>query len=397
MKKYKYLIVGGGMTADSAVHGIREVDRDGEVGLLGDETEPPYNRPLLSKGLWKNKTVKDIWRGTEACGVDLLLGRRAVALDATTKLVTDDRGEVYAFDKLLLATGGTPRRLHSDDTGVLYYRTLQDYRGLRAMTEQKQRFAVIGGGFIGSEIAAALAMNGKSVVMGFLESGLCGRIFPVEISHFLNRYYQEKGVRLFSGRGLAKLERVGEAFTVRLEDGTTFTVDGVIAGLGIVPNLELAAQAGLAVDSGIVVDGLLRTTNPDIFAAGDVASFFNPALNLRLRVEHEDNANTMGKRAGRNMAGEEEPYDHLPFFYSDLFDHGYEAVGQTDPSLETFVHWEEPNRKGAVFYLNNGCVRGVLLWNNFGKVDEARKLISTPGSGNAAALQAWYREKVQRG
>jgi NADPH-dependent 2,4-dienoyl-CoA reductase/sulfur reductase-like enzyme len=155
-------------------------------------------------------------------------------------------------------------------------------------------------------------------------------------------------------------------------------VDIVVAGLGIQPNVELAEQAGLRVDNGIVVDELLRTSAPDIFAAGDVANFANPALGIRMRVEHEDNANSMGAAAGRAMAGQGTPYTHLPFFYSDLFALGYEAVGELDPRLDVVSDWKEPFREGVVYYLKDGRVRGVLLWNIFGKVDAARALIGKP-------------------
>jgi NADPH-dependent 2,4-dienoyl-CoA reductase/sulfur reductase-like enzyme len=161
-------------------------------------------------------------------------------------------------------------------------------------------------------------------------------------------------------------------------------VAGVIAGIGVTPNVELARQAGLMTDNGmadngIEVDAALRTSAPDIYAAGDVANFANPALGIRLRVEHEDNANTMGRMAGRSMAGSAESYDHLPFFYSDLFDMGYEAVGQVDSGLEVVADWREPHREGVLYYLRGGRVRGVLLWNVWGQVDAARRLIAEPG------------------
>ncbi|HET9220930.1 MAG TPA: FAD-dependent oxidoreductase, partial [Roseiflexaceae bacterium] len=161
--------------------------------------------------------------------------------------------------------------------------------------------------------------------------------------------------------------------------GRELLVDGVVAGIGIEPNTTLAQAAGLHVDNGIVVDSLLRTNHPDIYAAGDVANFANPALGKRLRVEHEDNANTMGKVAGRNMAGAQEAYDHLPFFYSDLFDLGYEAVGELDARLDMVADWKEPFREGVLYYLRDGRVRGVLLWNVWEQVDAARHLIAEPG------------------
>src|SRR6516162_2696858 len=339
MPNYTYLIVGGGMTAAAAAHGIREVDPSGSIGLLSAEGHPPYDRPPLSKKLWKGKPLQSIWRQTESQGVTLHLGRTARHLDPQKKRVTDDQGIVYTYGKLLLATGGTPRRLPFGGEQIIYFRTLDDYTHLRDLAGQGERFAVIGGGFFGSEVAAALAMNGKRVVMAFPEAGIGSRMFPTDLAKFLNDFYQQKGVEVLTGKLVSGLEtRGGRAvLKVRNSEGQGergVLVDGVVAGIGIQPNVELAQAAGLEVDNGIHVDASLRTSHPDIYAAGDVANFYNPALDERLRVEHEDNANTMGRLAGQAMAGRAVTYDHLPSFYSDLFELGYEAVGEVDSRLE---------------------------------------------------------------
>jgi NADPH-dependent 2,4-dienoyl-CoA reductase/sulfur reductase-like enzyme len=379
MTHYPYLIVGGGMTADAAARAIRESDPTGGVGLISAEPHPPYARPPLSKGLWKGEPEAGIWKGTETAGVELRLGRRVTAIDAKGKTVTDARGDTVTYGKLLLATGGTPRRLPLDTEQIIYFRTYDDYRKLRALANERLRFAVLGGGFIGSEIAAALKTAGRDVVMLVPEDGIGARVFPADLSRFLVGYYREQGVDLRTGEGLAGLTpRAGKVF-VQTTGGQEIPVDVVVAGLGIQPNVDLAEQAGMRVENGIVVDELLRTSVPDLFAAGDVANFFNPALGIRMRVEHEDNANTMGAAAGRAMTGQGTPYVHLPFFYSDLFALGYEAVGELDPRLETVGDWKEPFREGVVYYLKDGRVRGVLLWNTWGQVDAARALIAEPG------------------
>jgi NADPH-dependent 2,4-dienoyl-CoA reductase/sulfur reductase-like enzyme len=387
MTDYAYLIVGGGMTGDAAAKGIRDADPSGTIGVVSAEPHPPYNRPPLSKGLWKGDPEDGIWRPQKAAGVDLLLGRRIVAIDPGAKRAIDDRGGEYAFGKLLLATGGSPRRLPLHSDHVMYFRTYDDYRRLRAIAEQPVRFAVIGGGFIGSEIAAALRMQGRDVVMVVPERGLGARVFPADLSAFLVGYYRQKGVEMRIGEGMAGLEPRGGGVVVTTTTGQTVMAELAIAGLGILPNTELAEQAGVRIDNGVLVDEYLRTTEPDIHAAGDVANFYNPALGTRLRVEHEDNANTMGRAAGRAMAGALEPYHHLPFFYSDLFDLGYEAVGDLDARLETVADWKEPFREGVVYYLNDGRVRGVLLWNVWGQVDAARQLIAEPGPFTPQALK----------
>ncbi|HET7153657.1 MAG TPA: FAD-dependent oxidoreductase [Candidatus Kapabacteria bacterium] len=387
MAHYKYLIVGGGMTADAAVQGIREIDQQGSIGMISRELHPPYNRPPLSKALWKGDPIDTIWRGTEKRNVTMHLGRTAALLDVNKKMIADDIDNNYTFDKLLLATGGTPRRLPYGGNDIIYYRTLDDYLALRLIAEKKDRFAIIGGGFIGCEVAAALAMNGKKVTMLFPEEGLGFRIFPADMARFLNDFYRSKNVEILAGESVTNAEKRGASYVVQTKSGKEIPADCIIAGIGIQPDITLATVAGLPCDNGIIVDDYLRTTHPDIYAAGDVANFHSPILGKRLRLEHEDNANTMGKIAGHNMAGNTEPYHYIPMFYSDLFDLGYEAAGDLDSRLETVADWKEPFREGVVYYLQDDRVRGVLLVNTWGQVDNARKLIEEKGPFSAQNLK----------
>jgi 3-phenylpropionate/trans-cinnamate dioxygenase ferredoxin reductase subunit len=375
VQSYRYLIVGGGMTADAACRGIRERDSDGSIGLVGEELHPPYNRPPLSKALWQGKDEASIWRETAVLGVELNLGRRVVSLDLPERRATDDQGEIYSYERLLLATGGRPRRLTSGGEDVVYFRTLDDYRRLRGL--EPGRAVVIGGGFIGSEIAAALAANGWTVSLVFPDAGIGARLFPAELAAFLVDYYRSQGVEVRVGETVTDVERAGGGVRVRTGNGAVLEANVVVAGLGIEPATSLAAAAGLEVRDGIVVDEYGRAGGrDDMFAAGDVARFPAAVLGTELRVEHEDHAKSHGAQIGANMAGADEPYDHLPFFYSDLFDLGYEAVGEVDSRLETLVEWAEPNRKGVVCYLDGeGRPRGFLLWDVWGKVDDARLLI----------------------
>lgn len=386
MKRYKYLVVGGGMTADSAVRGIRKIDKAGAIAMICDEPHPPYDRPPLSKSLWKDKPFESIWRSTGELSVDIFTGRKVVALDAANKTVTDDAGNIYGYEKLLLATGGSVRRLPQSDAEVIYFRTADDYLRLRKLSERGTDFVVIGGGFIGSEIAAALAMNGKKVTMIFPSSSIGSRVYPPALSEFLNGYYREHGVSVLAPETVESVRTAGDKYIVTTGRGGEILADGVVAGLGIQPNTGLAVQAGLKVGNGIEVDELLRTSNPDIYAAGDVASFLSATLDERIRVEHEDNANVMGKMAGANMAGESQTYHYLPFFYSDLFDLGYEAVGRIDASLDIIEDWQEPCRKGVVYYLQQGRVRGVLLWNTWEQVPAAAELIAEKGMHSQETL-----------
>jgi NADPH-dependent 2,4-dienoyl-CoA reductase/sulfur reductase-like enzyme len=390
MTHYTYLIIGGGMTAHAAIRGIREIDPDGSIALIGQETDPPYKRPPLSKKLWAGKSFDTIWSKMDDLGVEMHLGRTAASVDPNSKTVADTEGNQYTYEKLLLATGAAPRRLPFGGDEIIYYRTVQDYRRLRALTEHSERFAVIGGGFIGSEVTAALAMNGKKVVMVLPGAGIGERMYPPDLVAFLNGYYRDKGVEVLTGERAIGLERRGSELALKTEGGMEILVDGVVAGIGVEPNVQLARDAGLETaegSGGIAVDELLRASHPDIFAAGDVALFHDALLGRRRRVEHEDNANKMGKVAGRNMAGANEAYSYSPLFYSDLFELGYEAVGELDPALEIVADWTEPYHEGVVYYLRDARVRGVLLWNVWGQVEGARRLIAEPGPFSAADLR----------
>jgi 3-phenylpropionate/trans-cinnamate dioxygenase ferredoxin reductase subunit len=373
MKTTRYLIVGGGMTGDAATQGIRDHDADGPITLVGSEPHPPYKRPPLTKGLWSGGDEAKIWRGTADRGVDLVLGRTIVSVDLDAKHATDDAGDEYAWEKLLLATGGTPRRLANADDDVVYFRTLDDYRKLRALADGGAHVVVVGGGFIGSELAAALTGAGARVTMLFPEQTIAARVLPADLAQFVTGYYREKGVEVLTGETVEAVK--GGVLTTGT--GRTVAADAVVAGLGIIPNVSLAEAAGLQVDNGIVVDEYGRVDGrDDVFAAGDVANFPLLALGHTARVEHEDHAVTHGKTVGANMAGAGQRYDHLPSFYSDLFDLGYEAVGDVDARLATVEHWEEPNRKGVVAYVDDERrPRGYLLWNTWDKVDDARALI----------------------
>jgi NADPH-dependent 2,4-dienoyl-CoA reductase/sulfur reductase-like enzyme len=382
-----YLIVGGGMAGHAAALALRAQDGSRPIALIGAEPTGPYKRPPLSKGLWRDEPLETVWLDTRIPGLELHLGRRVSAIDRAERKVVDDQGKEHRYHKLLLATGGSPRRLPFGGDRVTYFRTLEDYRRLRAAADTGASVVVVGGGFIGSEIAAALAMNGLEPVLVFPEETIGARVFPPDLGRHLNAMYREKGVRVLAGERVVGIEGRGARTAVLTAAGAALEGDAVVAGLGIVPGTELAEGAGLAIDNGIVVDQGLRTSDPSIYAAGDVARFPSPQLGTSIRVEHEDAAVSMGTAAGAAMAGAAGPYGHLPFFYSDLFDLGYEAVGITDSRLEVVSDWTDPYRRGFLYYLAEGRVRGVVCWGVFGKLREARALIAEPGPFRAADLR----------
>jgi 3-phenylpropionate/trans-cinnamate dioxygenase ferredoxin reductase component len=385
MQTTRYLIVGGGMTADAAAKGIREHDADGTIAIVAAEPHLPYARPPLTKGLWKGGDEAKIWRGTDAlAGLDLRTGRRIASLDLDGHRAVDDRGEEYGYEKLLLATGSRPRELAGSE-GVVYFRTYDDYRSLRATAKEGAHVVVIGGGFIGSEIAAALVGAGCRVTMVFPEPSIGWRLFPPDLAAFVTDYYREKGIDVLADQSVKNVA----GGRVELGSGQVLEAEMVVAGLGVEPQTELAAAAGLPIDNGIVVDDRGRVGGRgDVFAAGDVASFPAVGLGRNLRVEHENHATSHGRLVGANMAGADDPYDYLPFFYSDLFDLGYEAVGEVDSRLTQLAGWAEPNRKGVVAYVDDASrPRGFLLWNTWDRVDAARDLILAKQPIDAAMLE----------
>jgi NADPH-dependent 2,4-dienoyl-CoA reductase/sulfur reductase-like enzyme len=379
---YRYVIVGGGMAADAAVRGIRDVDSEGSIGVVSADVDPPYKRPWLSKDLWKGSSLDKVWLKTADRGAELQLGRTIVHIALDENRIVDDRGDSFTFDKLLMATGVSPRELAPPSDRVIAYRTLADYRKLSELSQTGQRFAVIGSGFIGSEIAAALAMAGKEVEMIFPGTAIGDRLFPADLAKSVTDRYRDEHVHVRPATRVTQLTERNGGVSIDLADLNgapleQIEVDAVVTGIGSTPNDGLAHEAGLQVENGIVVDQMLQTRRPDVFAAGDVVCFFQPALQQYVRVEHEDNARKMGRAAGRAMAGKAEPYDHLPFFYSDLFDLSYEAVGEIDARLDTVEDWVEPYRQGVITYVRDNKVRGVMLWNVWEKTDEARTLIGS--------------------
>ena len=388
-----YLIVGAGMAGASAVEGIRERDPKGSITIIGAENHLPYDRPPLTKKLWFGKAeVKDIFLHDQAFydenKVTLALGRRVLKLDTESRTVTDHTGEAHRFRKLLVATGGAPRALPipgGEIKELCYYRSLDDYERMRRQAAEGKSAVVIGGGFIGSEIAAALSTNHLSVTMVYPSGWLCNRVFPKDLGLAMERLYQSRGIQILKGQKPSSIERHGSGFIVHTDRGQKIKSDLVIVGAGIRPVIDLAEQAGLKTGDGIIVNEYLQTSHPDVYAAGDNARFPYQALGQETRVEHWDNALNQGKHAGRNMAGAREVFTYMPYFFSDLFEFGYEAVGEVDSKLETVADWEKPHETGVIYYLREGKIRGAMMCNVWDKVDEARELIRT-GAGATARV-----------
>lgn len=395
MITYRYAIVGGGMAAAAAVKGIRRHDRVGSIGLLSMDRYPPYDRPPLSKQLWTGeKTLEHVWSygNARSLAVTEHLSTQITRLDPAAKRLFDQHGREYGYDKLLLATGGTPITLPTDSARVVCLRTLDDYLAIWRWGQPGQSVVIVGGGFIGAELAAALVRRGATVAMVFPEHGILGRILPRDLSDHVTAGYLTHGVNVAAGETVHLIEDRGAQVVVRTEHRS---LEGqlVVLGLGIRANTQLARDAGLAVDQGIVVNQRGETSAPDIWAAGDAAEIPAPSLNRTVRVEHEDNAVVGGRVAGENMAGGHATQDDLPFFYSDLFDVGFEAVGILRSDLDTVAAWTTPFEEGVIYYRDDAQrVVGVLNWNVWDGVANARRLLggpvpSTPGPAPTGDVQ----------
>jgi 3-phenylpropionate/trans-cinnamate dioxygenase ferredoxin reductase component len=373
-----YVIVGASLGGAKAAEALRAAGYDGRLVLLGTETELPYERPPLSKGYLQGKAERETiyvhprqWY-TDA-DIDLRLGVTATEIDRSAHEVVLADGSRIGYAKLLLATGSSPRELPvpgADADGVLYLRSVGDSDRIKALLAEAGRIAVIGAGWIGLEVTAAAREAGVEVTV--LESaGLpLQRVLGDQVAMVFAVLHREHGVDLRLGVQVAEITSSGgHATGVRLADGSQIQADGVVVGVGITPNTELAAAAGLEVGNGIRVDAGLRSSDPDIYAAGDVAHAFHPLLGTHIRVEHWANALNQPQAAARAMAGQQVSYDRVPYFFSDQYDLGMEYAGYVAPDEydEVVFRGDVDRREFVAFWLDRGsrvlAGMNVNLWD----------------------------------
>lgn len=370
MTEYQYLIIGGGIAGGKACQGIREVDPEGSVGLITAEDHPPYQRPPLSKGyLTAQVDLDKVYLKPEKeyreMGVELHLGKTAVRIEPGEKSVILDDGEEIGYQKLLLATGARANRLPlwgNELEKVFTLRNIEDARQIREAAGVNKRALVLGGSFIGSEAAASLTQIGTQVVMAFPENQLLEHVVPPELGRRLEASFAGKKVRILPGTVAETLEGEREVRWAVLDNLERLDVDLVVMGVGVRLNTDLARQAGIDLlqDGSVVVDQHLQTNQPDIYAAGDITSWPDPGSDRMLHMEHWDVARRQGLTVGRNLAGEEEIYQAVPYFFSDLFDFSFEVWGELSGWEDTALRGSLDEGSFAYYYYRDQRLSGIL-------------------------------------
>jgi 3-phenylpropionate/trans-cinnamate dioxygenase ferredoxin reductase subunit len=384
------VVVGGGLAGAKAVEALRAEGFEGTLTLFAAEAHRPYERPPLSKGYLQGSAGLDKvfvhdegWYAEH--DVDLRVGDPVSGLDLRDRDVRADGGSVR-YDALLLATGAQPRRIHvpgADLDGVHYLRTLDDSDRLRAAFTEGARVVVVGGGWIGLEAAAAARAAGCEVTVLEVDRLPLLRVLGDEMAAMFADVHRVNGVDLRTGAGVSAFRsrpddpsRVG---AVEIAGGDTLSADVVVVGVGVAPDVELAQQAGLSVDDGILVDASLRTSDPHVWAAGDVANADHPVLGRRLRVEHWANALNQPAVAAASMLGRDAVYDRLPYFYTDQFELGMEYTGWADPrECQCIVRGDVGSRELIAFWVKDGRVQAGMNVNVWDVTDDIKALI---GSG----------------
>lgn len=392
VKHFDYLMVGGGMAAAFAADGIREVDSDGTIGILSTDQDAPYTRPALTKKLWTDEkfTEDKVPLNAEETGAELFLETEVTSIEKENKRVRTADGQTFSYNKLLIATGGEPQRIDGpEDARVLAFRSFDDYHTLRRLSGSGTHVIVVGGSYIGTELAANLALNDTQVTFIYPQDKLSDTRFPDELAAEYEQPYRDHGVKLMNNTRASSYSKDGDQFIVSLENGETVTGDAIVLGIGVKPRLELAKEAGLEVEDGVVTDEFFRTSDPDIYAAGDIVSYPDPILG-RHRIEHVDHARKSGTTVGKNMAGAQEPYDYTPYFYSQVFDISWKAIGTLDPELDYYI--DEVDGGKVVYYLEDNKPVGILTWNVEPDLDEVRNVLSNPPESKEA-LKGLIREK----
>jgi 3-phenylpropionate/trans-cinnamate dioxygenase ferredoxin reductase subunit len=388
------VVVGAGQAGAWTVDTLRREGFKGRIVLIGEEAHVPYERPPLSKGILAGRQEPDSChlhgrRHYHEIGVELVLGVRAERLDREGQKVELSNGEAVAYDRLVLATGSRVRRLSLPGVefpGVCYLRTLDESLALGARLRDGARVVLVGGGYIGMEVAATARGRGCRVTVVELQERVMARVVPDEIGRYLEAVHRDQGAEILTGLGVEGFERRGEDLAVLTGDGRALAADAIVVGIGIQPNVELAQDAGLEVDDGVLVDEFGRSSDPHILAAGDVARHFNPLLGRRVRLESWQNAQNQAIAVARGLCGGSAPYGEVPWFWSDQYDLNIQIAGLPEAWGTIVVRGEMAEGKFIAINLEDGLVTGAVAVNAPRDLRFARRLIETKRPVTAEVL-----------
>jgi 3-phenylpropionate/trans-cinnamate dioxygenase ferredoxin reductase component len=383
VRDVEHLIIGGGVAAAKAAEGLRAAGGEGRAVVVTAEPELPYERPKLSKEFLRGEAGREQTRPHDEAwyrkhDVEVLLATRASTLDPSTRTVTTEVGDQLQYGGLVVATGAIPVRLGlpgEDLEGVYYLRTVDDSERLRAAISRAETMVVIGGGFIGAEVAASATQMDTRVTLLELVETLWTRAVGPQMGRFFEDFLRDRGVHVRTRTGARELEGDGAVEAVVLPDGTRLPADVVVIGVGVRPDVDLAERAGLHVDNGILVDEHLRAADR-IWAAGDVANAAHPLFG-RIRIEHWAEALNQGLIAGRNLAGATQRYDRVPYFFSDQFDLSLSYLGHVREWDDLVVRGDQNVKEPrfVAWYLRQGVPRAALIVNDSDAEDMVREVI----------------------
>jgi 3-phenylpropionate/trans-cinnamate dioxygenase ferredoxin reductase component len=379
MQKLKYIILGGGMVAGYAAKELASRGlMSGELAIVSADVALPYERPPLSKGFLsgKDNEASILINGADwyrEHGIEVRVNTIIQHIDPNTKRLHSNSGEEFEWEHLLLATGAQARKLKlpgSDLTNVFYLRSLKDSETIRSKSAGAKEAVILGGGFIGMEVASVLAQKNVRTTLVIREDRVWSRVFTPSMSAFFEQYYTSRGVRIVKEAQVASFEGKGRVHAVLLGDGKRLSCDLVVVGVGAVPVTEPVEKTGLTLENGILVNEYLETSRPGIYAAGDVANYPDAIFKKRRRVEHWDNAVSQGQHWARVVRGEREPFVHVPYFFSDIFDLSYELWGDSAGAEEIVVRGDASTSSFSVWWLKNNQVTAAFVMN---RPDEERQ------------------------
>ncbi len=394
MSEQTFVIVGASLAGAKAAEELRERGFDGRVVLIGSEVERPYERPPLSKDYLQGSSERDkVYVHAESFyeerEIELMTGTKVEAIDPGAAKVTLDGERELQFDRLLLATGAEPRALEvpgAELGGIFYLRTVGDCDALRERFSDGGHVAVVGAGWIGSEVAASARQGGLEVTLIDPLRLPNERVFGEEVGAFYRDTHAAHGVQLLLGQGVEAFEGDGAVARVRTSAGTTVDCDFVVVGIGVAPRVGLAERAGLDVDNGVLVDERLRSSADNVFAAGDVANHQHPFYGRRIRVEHWANALNQGPAAARAMLGDDAAYERLPYFFSDQYDVGMEYSGYVADWDEVVFRGDRDGGEFIAFWLSGGRVIAGMNVNVWDVTDQIQALIRSRRQVDTGAL-----------